>query len=353
MSGSYGAILAQEDSNSLPPTKTHFPAHDDEHSLQQTTSLQLKRFLSFGTLIILAFFALALCLFKTHYNIDLDVIVANRDNGPPTLACSRGLPPDGGITGYFQLPSNKNLNYFYYFAASKNTPMEDAPLLIWMSGGPGCSSLLASYMENGPCRVSRNNETKDPETTINEYSWNENANVVWVDQPADVGLSFGDDGNSTLVSHREVSANMLAFLHRWQQRFPDSHNGELFIFAESFGGHYAPAVARAYFDAEVLGVAPPGLKLAGFGVGNGLTNPKIQYKYAATFANNNTYGIKSVSDNVYSNMKHDAHSCVDQITKCNDEYSLNGDEDCMAAFMYCNEKVSAVSEASQQHDNNH
>jgi hypothetical protein len=55
-------------------------------------------------------------------------------------------------------------------------------------------------------------------------------------------------------SHRydQVATKMLALLHRWQERFPGSHNGELFVFAESFGGHYAPAVARHYFDAYVL-----------------------------------------------------------------------------------------------------
>ena len=81
-----------------------------------------------------------------------------------------------------------------------------------------------------------------------------------------------------MSSHDEVADNMLSFLFRWQERFPDSHNGELFIFAESFGGHYAPAVGRRYFDAEKLGKAPLGLKLKGIGVGNGLTNPGIQVR---------------------------------------------------------------------------
>lgn len=241
------------------------------------TKLQLKRFLVSAPLIMLAFFVIIFfCTTNTMMWSSANGVHADRFNGPPKLACSRGLPPDGGLSGYFQLPSNRKLNYFYYFAASKTTPMKDAPLLLWMSGGPGCSSLLANYMENGPCRVTRNNGTKLPEAVINEYGWNEEANVVWVDQPADVGLSFGDDGNSSLFSHKEVSANMLAFLHRWQQRFPDSHNGELFIFAESFGGHYAPAVAHNYFEAELMGLAPEGLKLTGVGVGNGLTNPTIQ-----------------------------------------------------------------------------
>lgn len=58
-----------------------------------------------------------------------------------------------------------------------------------------------------------------------------------------------------------------------------SSSPQLYIFAESFGGHYAPAVGRRYFEAEKTGLAPPNLKLKGIGVGNGLTNPAVQYKY--------------------------------------------------------------------------
>jgi hypothetical protein len=169
----------------------------------------------------------------------------NRDNSNHLLSnghvvkhsCEVGLPPKG-ISGYFNLPGT-SLSYFYYFAAARNVQVRDAPLVIWMSGGPGCSSLLAAMMENGPCRAYADPKTGEPLGGENAYAWNQNANVLFIDQPADVGLSYGGDGNSTLMySHDQVASNMLAFLHRWEERFPLSHNGKLFIFAESFGGHY-------------------------------------------------------------------------------------------------------------------
>jgi len=348
----YGATISDGQSSRPPLPSLNTNANRDGEEVSDETDLlisrtelaatkrQLRRFLIAAPFLMLLLFVLTLLFTTTKYSWkEANGVSPDRFNGPPKLACSRGLPPDGGISGYFNLPSNPKLNYFYYFAASKTTPMKDAPLLLWMSGGPGCSSLLASYMENGPCRVRRNNDTKLPEAIMNEYGWNEEVNVVWVDQPADVGLSYGDNGNSSLFSHKEVSANMLAFLHRWQQRFPDSHNGELYIFAESFGGHYAPAVGHNYFMAEQVGLAPEGLKLAGVGVGNGLTNPTIQYQYAPIFANNNTYGIKSVSDAVYLQMKRDVPHCIHKIKKCNRLFSESGDEDCMDAFLYCNDKL--------------
>ena len=102
-------------------------------------------------------------------------------------------------------------------------------------------------MENGPCRASRD-ANGVPIGLVNLASWNEKANVLWVDQPATVGLSYntnftGAGGRSTepeaeglQSSHDQVANKMLAFLRRWEERFPGSHNGELFIYAESYGG---------------------------------------------------------------------------------------------------------------------
>ncbi|GMI30006.1 hypothetical protein TrRE_jg77 [Triparma retinervis] len=216
--------------------------------------------------------------------------------------------------------------------------MKEAPLVLWMSGGPGCSSLLAAMMENGPCRVSRDEEGR-ARALPNDFGWNGEANVVWVDQPSGVGFSYdasGKEEEDMMFSHDQVADNMLAFLHRWQERFPDSHNGEFYIFAESFGGHYAPAVGRRYFDAEKAGVAPEGLKLKGIGVGNGLTNPKVQYKYTAKFAYENTYGIQAISEEEYKNVTENyLPTCELKIKDCNDaeDFSVTS---CSDAFMYCN-----------------
>lgn len=75
---------------------------------------------------------------------------------------------------------------------SSTTNPADIPLVIWLTGGPGCSSTLALLSENGPCKVNDDGAT----TKINPYSWTESAHVLWLDQPADVGYSYGQ-GNDT------------------------------------------------------------------------------------------------------------------------------------------------------------
>ena len=81
-----------------------------------------------------------------------------------------------------------------------------APLVMWLSGGPGCSSQLALFAENGPCKVAKNGQY----TYRNPASWHYAANVMWVDQPAGVGFSTG------LGTHDEkgVANNMLVSLER-------------------------------------------------------------------------------------------------------------------------------------------
>ncbi|CAO3645031.1 unnamed protein product [Cunninghamella echinulata] len=42
-------------------------------------------------------------------------------------------------SGYLSLPNN--IEYFYWFFESQNDP-ENAPLTLWLNGGPGCSSMM-------------------------------------------------------------------------------------------------------------------------------------------------------------------------------------------------------------------
>ena len=96
---------------------------------------------------------------------------------------------------------------FYWFFESRSAPATD-PVLLWMTGGPGCSSEVALFGENGPCSVNKNGT----DTIRNPFSWNSNASVLYIDQPAGTGFSYGLG-----LDHDEkgVAADMYDFLQQF------------------------------------------------------------------------------------------------------------------------------------------
>lgn len=95
---------------------------------------------------------------------------------------------------------NYSIDNFFWFFESRTDPA-NAPLSVWMNGGPGASSMEGLFRENGPCTVNLDSNS----TTLNPWSWNNEVNMLYIDQPIDVGFSYNklrngtyDWGNDTL-----------------------------------------------------------------------------------------------------------------------------------------------------------
>jgi len=184
------------------------------------------------------------------------------------------------ITGseYDAHGEDKHLFFWFFEKRSFSSPPQDAikdddiPLIVWLTGGPGCSSSLALLTENGPCTVNPNGE----DTQYNPHSWIESAHMLWLDQPAGVGYSYGDptDKNEDMVSE-----DVYYFLQAFFQTHVEYSSNPLFIVGESYGGHYAPAIAHRVYQGNLeRKVDTKVLNLKGLAVGNGLTDPLIQYQ---------------------------------------------------------------------------
>ncbi|CAE7172489.1 SCPL49, partial [Symbiodinium pilosum] len=85
-----------------------------------------------------------------------------------------------------------------------------------MTGGPGCSSILAMVTENGPCLVKKGNASEAWKMQRNPWSWTEVGTVLWVDQPGEVGFSIGAESDDELG----VSERMLVFMLAFYERYP-------------------------------------------------------------------------------------------------------------------------------------
>ena len=219
-------------------------------------------------------------------------------------------------SGYFQIdaPNKTNEHYFYWMFESRSAPT-DAPFILWLTGGPGCSGMLALLNENGPCTIG-----PDLRPVNNTLSWTNGANVLWLDQPAGVGFSYGDSGD---YDHDEVGVrdDVYHFLLAFFQAHPQYAKNDFFVFGESYGGHYAPNVAYRIHQGNVAKEGAP-IALTGLAVGNGLTDPATQYPYYPKMAMNNTYGpIKTVSEASYAQMVAAVPGCVALIDACQTDVS--------------------------------
>lgn len=181
-----------------------------------------------------------------------------------------------------ELQNNGSL--FYWFCESQSDPDKD-PLIIWLNGGPGCSSLSGLFMENGPFSVKAAGHS--PRLLLNPHSWNKKANVLYIDQPMGTGLSLvahskrKQGGMDYAQNQREVNIMFMKFLENWLKGFPRFRGRDLYFSGESFAGHYIP-----HFASAMLADPNPGFNLKGLMIGNGWTHPVLQMTTLPQFAYN-------------------------------------------------------------------
>nr|CAB3453628.1 unnamed protein product [Digitaria exilis] len=154
-----------------------------------------------------------------------------------------GQPPRVNFeqyAGYVTVDEEHGRALFYYFVES---PYDAAskPLVLWLNGGPGCSSLGAGAMtELGPFRVNRDGKT----LSRNRHAWNNVANVIFLESPAGVGFSYTNTSSDyEKTGDWRTAEDSYRFLLHWLERFPEYKGRDLYIAGESYAGHYIPELA--------------------------------------------------------------------------------------------------------------
>ncbi|KAL5019720.1 hypothetical protein ScPMuIL_002612 [Solemya velum] len=166
------------------------------------------------------------------------------------------MPEWKQYSGYLQANGTKNLHYWLVESAGN---VATDPLVLWLNGGPGCSSMLGLLTETGPYKV-----TEDGKNLMeNQYSWNKVASVLYLDSPAGTGFSYSEDRNYT-TDDDLVALENLAALRDFFNKYPEFKNNDFYLAGESYAGIYIPTLAM-----ELLGLEEPLGKFVGISVGNG------------------------------------------------------------------------------------
>ncbi|KAB8069999.1 Alpha/Beta hydrolase protein [Aspergillus leporis] len=133
---------------------------------------------------------------------------------------------------------NSSRSLFFVFQPTVGKPVDE--ITIWVNGGPGCSSLEGFFQENG--RFVWQPGTFAP--VINEYSWVNLTNMLWVDQPVGTGFATG---KPTATSQEETAEDFIKFFKNFQQIF-GIKKFKIYVTGESYAGRYVPYISAAMLD---------------------------------------------------------------------------------------------------------
>jgi carboxypeptidase C (cathepsin A) len=266
------------------------------------------------------------------------------------------LPP--GTLDEYGTPQNYSVNTFFWFFEARKDP-ENAPTSLWMNGGPGSSSMFGLFVEHGPCFVHSDSNS----TYLNEWSWNNEVNMLYIDQPNQVGLSYDQLSNITknvltgeitylnetseipeqnatfqvgTYPSGEVSATargsrnaayaLWHFAQTFFAEFPGYHpnDSRISLATQSYGGRYGPAT-MAFFEEQNERILDGSLDdaddwhilhLDTLLIVNGCIDRATQWPSYPEIAVNNTYGVQAVNQTVYEGMRDAVPECVKRIEDC-------------------------------------
>ncbi|KAF2286442.1 hypothetical protein GH714_016951 [Hevea brasiliensis] len=138
----------------------------------------------------------------------------------------------------------------------KENPSED-PVVLWLNGGPGCSSFDGFVYEHGPFNYEEGQPKGSlPILHLNPYSWSKVSNIIYLDSPCGVGLSYSTNTSKYTTDDWHTAADTHTFLLKWFELYPEFINNPFYISGESYAGIYVPTLAFEVVQGINAGVQP-------------------------------------------------------------------------------------------------
>ncbi|KAK8509425.1 hypothetical protein V6N13_104687 [Hibiscus sabdariffa] len=223
--------------------------------------------------------------------------------GDQTLDKITELPGQPGdvqfnqYSGYVTVNEQAGRALFYWLMESPlSRKPESRPLVLWLNGGPGCSSIAYGAAEEiGAFRIRPDGKT----LYLNRYAWNNLANLLFLESPAGTGFSYTNTTSDLYTTgDKRTAEDAYAFLVNWFERFPQYKHRHFYIAGESYAGHFVPQLSQLVYERN-KGVQNPVINFKGFLVGNAVTDD--YHDFVGTFEYWWTHGL--ISDSTYRSLR--------------------------------------------------
>uniref|UniRef100_A0ACD5US93 Uncharacterized protein n=1 Tax=Avena sativa TaxID=4498 RepID=A0ACD5US93_AVESA len=238
-------------SRSQPLTESNKGKQSERRQLQVTTLLSRR---------MAGWFPLLLCVFFSTGLSTRQLALAGAASSSKVVTRLPGFPgrlPFHLETGYVEVDEVNGAEMFYYFVESE-AGGEDAPFLLWLTGGDRCSVLSGLALEIGPFRfVIEPYSGTVPRLKINPYSWTKVANILFVDSPVGAGFSFSRQQDGYDVGDVSTSLQLHEFLIKWFTDHPKFLVNPLYIGGDSYAGKIVPFIAQKVSEGVEARRRPP------------------------------------------------------------------------------------------------
>ncbi|KAL6603361.1 hypothetical protein ACP70R_043722 [Stipagrostis hirtigluma subsp. patula] len=194
--------------------------------------------------------------------------VLSREQQCDLVEALPGQPPEAEFrqfAGYVTVNETHGRALFYWFVEA-TCDVDTKPLVLWLNGGPGCSSLgFGAIQELGPLLIQKGT----PELRLNPESWNKEANMLFLESPAGVGFSYTNTTDDLSQFGDALTAeDAYTFLVEWLERFPQMKSHDFYLAGESYAGHYVPQLAEKIVEMNKQVPKSRRINFKGFMIGN-------------------------------------------------------------------------------------
>ncbi|KAF3537527.1 hypothetical protein F2Q69_00018612 [Brassica cretica] len=180
-------------------------------------------------------------------------------------------------TGYVSVGESGDVELFYYFVKSERNPDKD-PLMIWLTGGPGCSSICGLLFANGK------------QIFV--------ANILYLESPAGSGYSYAKTRRAAETSDTKQIHQIDQFLRSWFVDHPEFISNSFYVGGDSYSGKIVPGVVQQISLGNEKGLTPL-INIQGYVLGNPAVRTNLEPNHRVSFA----HRMGLISDELHESLE--------------------------------------------------